>query len=484
MKNDLRTRVFLRTERRTYYYVLKTAALALLSAAAAILPFVISGHGVLTLRDDFNYQQLAFSILCGDFIKHGNFGWSWVTDLGSSVIGSYSFYNLASPFALLTAWLPAAAIPYAAAPVLILKYCTAAVLAFLFIKRFVGNPDAAVFGALLYAFCGFQTVNLIFPFHDVTALFPLLLIGLEELVINRRRGVFALSVALSCMLNYYFFFGQIVFLVIYFAFRFIIGETSSLHPAACETKKPETLSRKIIRRLVNAAHCIAEGLLGIGIAGVIFIPSVLSVLQNPRIGSSVSEIIFDWTRYFTILQGYFLPADVMGSQGYFLEKACTSCSLCLPFIAMSFVFAYMLKNKKKPLTLFAVSIIIISCIPILNSMFSMFNSQYYARWFYMAALIFALISSIALSEAAAAEICRAESSDRKKDLFHKKYLIRGSAANLICVVITIFAEAALILIFKITGHPYLEKINIGTAYAVSSADTACTTFRQNNTKPE
>lgn len=29
-----------------------------------------------------------------------------------------------------------------------------------------------------------------------------------------------------------------------------------------------------------------------------------------------------------------------------------------------------------------------------------------------------------------------------------------------------------------------NKINIGTAYAVSSADTACTTFRQNNTKPE
>ena len=49
----------------------------------------------------------------------------------------------------------------------------------------------ASIGGLLYAFSGFQLFNIFFNhFQDVTAFFPLLLIAMEELVSQNRRGVF------------------------------------------------------------------------------------------------------------------------------------------------------------------------------------------------------------------------------------------------------------------------------------------------------
>ena len=428
----------------TKKYAFKAAALAFLAAAVSLLPFVIAGGGALLLSDDFNYQQVVFNILCGNSLKNGNFAWSWYTDLGSSVIGSYSFYNLASPFSLFTAFLPAAAVPYATAFVLAVKYCVAALTAFFYIKRFVKNPDTAVFGSFLYAFSGFQTMNLLFPFHDVTALFPLMLIAVEKIADNprRSRGLLAFASALMCAVNYYFFFGQIVFLVIYFIFRFI---------------------RKGKENIKRAAHlalcCCFEGLLGVGIAGIVFVPSALSVLQNPRLVSSVSEVLFHWSRYFTIAQSCFLPGDVMGSQSYFLEKACTSCAVCLPLVAMSFVFAYVIKNQKRSLTVFMASLAVIACVPLFNSAFSMFNAHYYARWFYMSALIFALASAIA--------------TDKSLEEGSQKNLVIGTAVNTVITLLIVAAEFLLIAFFTVTEHPYLEKINITVTALYAIFALAC-----------
>ena len=175
-------------------YIIRVLLLSLITAALSIVPFVIANGGLFTLRDDFDYQQTVFSMFCNDAVKSGELGWSWYTDLGSSFIGSYSFYNLGSPFMWLSFVLPAAAIPYAMGLFIILKYCVAAVLSYIYISRFVNNKNYAVMGAMMYAFCGFQTMNLMFPFHDVTALFPLLLIGVEELVEKRRFGVLTFAI--------------------------------------------------------------------------------------------------------------------------------------------------------------------------------------------------------------------------------------------------------------------------------------------------
>ena len=77
---------------------------------------------------------------------------------------------------------------------------------YFYIRRFVRTDEYAIIGSLCYAFSGFATYNIFFNhFHEAMVFFPLLLIGVEELVQNRRRGVFALAVAVNCIVNYWFF---------------------------------------------------------------------------------------------------------------------------------------------------------------------------------------------------------------------------------------------------------------------------------------
>ena len=52
-------------------------------------------------------------------------------------------------------------------------------------------------------------------FHEVVVFFTLLFISLEKLVTNKRRGVFALMVALNAVVNYWLFIREVVFVVFY-----------------------------------------------------------------------------------------------------------------------------------------------------------------------------------------------------------------------------------------------------------------------------
>ena len=112
---------------------------------------------------------------------------------------------------------PASWAPYLMAPIYILKFVTAAVFSFAYLKRFVKNQHYAVIGALVYAFSGFGLYNIFFnQFHEVIAFFPLLLIGMEELIQNDRKGFFAIAVFTNACMNNFMFAGQVVFCIIYF----------------------------------------------------------------------------------------------------------------------------------------------------------------------------------------------------------------------------------------------------------------------------
>ena len=70
---------------------------------------------------------------------------------------------------------------------------------------------------ILYAFSGYNLYSIFYnSFIDVTAIFPYLLAQLDDAVIDGKRGQFPLWVALSLLVNYYFFVGEVVFLLIYF----------------------------------------------------------------------------------------------------------------------------------------------------------------------------------------------------------------------------------------------------------------------------
>lgn len=362
----------------------KAFLIALITASIIFIPVMIWDKGYFFFFGDFNVQQIPFYKLAHEAVKSGDIFWNWYTDLGANFMGSYSFYLLGSPFFWLTLPFPTEFVPHLMAPLLILKHACAALTGTLYLKRFVKSRDFAVIGGLLYAFSGYAVYNIFFNhFHEAIVFFPLLLVGIEELVSNNRRGVFALSVAINAIANYWFFIGEVVFVLIYFVFR---------------TLSPDW--RMTVKKFFWVAF---EAVLGMLLAMFLFLPSVLAIMGNPRTGAS--ELLNGWNfwlywhnqLYPAIVSSAFFPPDLPSRPNLFPDRGAkwASLSAWLPLFSMAGVIAY-LQSKRDWLRKILLACFLIALVPGLNSMFVMFNNSYYARWFYMPILLMALATVISL----------------------------------------------------------------------------------------
>ena len=378
-----------------FFYYKRVLLYSLIIAVAITVPFVLvelikTGRPVFLYYGDYNAQQICFYEHCVDMVRSGNFGWDWYTDLGSNFIGSYSYYMLGSPFFWFMCLFPSSWAPYLMAPVFILKYITAALIAYAYIKRFVKRQNYAVIGALLYAFCGFQIYNTFFnQFHEVVAFFPLLLLGMEELVQNNRRGLFAFAVAINAMCNYFMFAGQVVFCILYFLFR---------------------LPQKSFRITAGKFFALLfEAVIGVMIAAVIILPGALALTGNPRLARSYSgwDMLFFrknkelyWQRYGHLLSTLFFPPDIPSRVNFFYGHTERWASIAgyIPLFGMSGVFAFFASKKRTWLKLLIIFLLACLFIPLLNSMFFLFNSTYYARWMYMLVLMMIIGTVVMLDD--------------------------------------------------------------------------------------
>ncbi|MBC8546605.1 YfhO family protein [Clostridiaceae bacterium NSJ-31] len=357
---------------------------ALATAAAFFLPFVIYNRGLFVYIGDFNCQQIPFYKLAHEAVRSGDIFWNWYTDLGANFIGSYSFYLLFSPFFWLTLLFPTAAVPYLMAPLLVLKTACAALTSYFYIQRFVRDKNYAVIGALLYAFSGFTAYNIFFNhFHEVIVFFPLMLIGLEELLVNDRKGAFAVTVAINAMVNYWFFVGEVVFVILYYFVR-------------CTGLKGG------FKKILWVAF---EGLLGVLISAFALLPSALAVMGNPRT-TFPENLLSGWQfwlytheqRQPGIVASFFFPPDTPSRPNMFPDHGAkwASLSAWLPLFSMSGVLAYLISVRKNWLRKLLIACFVVAMVPGLNSLFVGLNHSYYTRWFYMLILLMALATAATL----------------------------------------------------------------------------------------
>ncbi len=363
-------------------YTLIVFAAGLLVAAASYVPYIIYHKGLFLYYGDFNVQQIPFYQLVHEAIRSGDIWWSWKTDLGANFIGSYSFYNLFSPFFWLTIPFPTAWLPYLMAPLLILKHACAGVTAFWYLRRFVRDTPCAAFCSLLYAFSGYTVYNIFFNhFHEVIVFFPLLLIGLEKAMMDNKRGWFALSIALNAVVNYWFFIGEVVFVVVYFFVRLTSPQW-----------------HLTLRKFLSLA---AEVLLGMGLAMFAFLPAVLAIMGNPR---TTADTLLSGTnlwyysnpqRYLGILHSLFFAPDPPALNNLFPDHGATWASLSayLPVVGAVGAMAYWFTAKKDWLKKILGVSAILALVPLGNHLFVLLNYSYYARWYYMPTLMLVLATA-------------------------------------------------------------------------------------------
>ena len=357
----------------------KAFLLGLITAFCLFIPYLVVDKGFFLYAGDFNSQQIPFYMYMNQMVKSGSLDWGWAIDLGSSVVNSYSFYLLGSPFFWLSCLFPYKAIPYVMPYLLILKFAVGNLGAFGYLRRYAKNDNFAMIGALMYTFCGFSIYNIFFNhFIESVVFFPYLLWALDEFMYNRRKGVFPLIVGLNLVNNYFFFIGQVVFLFIYFV---------------C---KVWTKEYKVTKK--DFLTLAFESLTGCFMGIILFIPSAVSVMENPRVSSTLSGFgIWMYSsvqQYFAILASALLPPDVPYIPSLFTDGAIkwTSMSAFVALGGIFGLFVFKKYNNRSSFYKIFVASVICAFVPVLNSMFYAFNSSYYARWFYMPVLMLAAMN--------------------------------------------------------------------------------------------
>lgn len=379
----------------------KYCLIAFLAGAAVFLlcslPYAAQNGFIFYFYGDFEVQQIPFlvylrRVLGGMTIPQYDFN----AGLGMDFLDAYSFYDLFSPFTLITLLIPKNAVVYAVPFLIALKLGVCSLNGYLYASRFCKDPCYAVIAAMLYTFSGYQMTNFVFHYMDGIAFFPLLLYSLEAAVTEKRRGLFGIAVALCALTNYYLFVIEVIFVVLYFLVR---------------------LTDSSFRIGAKDFFCLGfEALAGTAAAGIVLVPAVVCILGSPRLGETYSaenivQALFYETpwRYARILQSMFSIPDTQGYTNIFPDfrgeypegSRWSSQAMYIPLFGMSGVIAYAFTHKKSWQKKLIALCCVIAFIPILNSIFSLGRTTYYARWMFAPVLIMSLMTALALENGSA-----------------------------------------------------------------------------------
>ena len=103
----------------------------------------------------------------------------------------------------------------------------------------------------------------------------------------------------------------------------------------------------------------------------------------------MSQLTFDWPNYLQMLRALFFPAENMFNFSAVVHDNWYSIAAYLPLAGVCLVLAYLLRWKWDWLHVLLVGLFLVAASPVSNSLFVMFTSEPYRRWYYM--MVFLLV---------------------------------------------------------------------------------------------
>lgn len=214
--------VWLKNLNSMFYYFLFLVLLGVLFFATSL--FI--NYFTTPFTGDYTSQQFAFYTNGYDdwwhFFKTGEFVlYDTNTFLGADNIGSNSFYYLFDPFFLPILLVPRQLIPQGMAILTIFKIAASGMTFFLYLRYMGASRRASKITGIAYAFSGWMTWYLWFNhFTEVAIVFPLILLGIEKVLREKKPWVLAASICLMGFVNYFFCICFVMCAFLYAMFRY------------------------------------------------------------------------------------------------------------------------------------------------------------------------------------------------------------------------------------------------------------------------
>ncbi|QQK07165.1 YfhO family protein [Miniphocaeibacter halophilus] len=189
-----------------------------------LIIFIVSrfypfGNNQILVIDAYHQYYHFMLELRGKILKGESIFFSWHLGLGTDFISLMAYY-CTSPLNLLTILVPESMLSIFFALLIAIKVGIAAVTFSVYLKSIYQQEDySLVIFSLLYSLCGFIAGyywNIMWI--DVFALFPLVILGLKNIIIKNKFKIYIISIALCFFTNYYMSIFVSIFAVIFYVF--------------------------------------------------------------------------------------------------------------------------------------------------------------------------------------------------------------------------------------------------------------------------
>lgn len=370
-------------EQRKYCYGIYTL-MFLLMCIAAFLPFFTEGKSFVWGAGVEDGLSQHFSALAyygealREFFRNLLAGhpklvmWDMSLGYGADILSTLNYYAIGDPLNLLYGFVSPKNTETMYDFMILLRMYLAGITFIMYARKMKKRSYGTVIGALVYVFSGFCfRLGLRHPFFiNPMIYFPLLCLGIEKIYQRERPYVFIFAVCVSAMSNYYFLYMLTIFAVIYAWIRFY---------KYTEENKMKNFFLTILKFGIYYT-------LGIAMAAVILLPSVIGFLGNGRYGNGVdwkSLIVYPGKYYLMFIEN-FIGYGNMGSNtnaGY------------LPIVGIVVLFTlFSQRMKHKKYRAAFIASIIALILPIFGYAFNGFS---YAnnRWAFALSFIVALLTA-------------------------------------------------------------------------------------------
>lgn len=370
-------------EQRKYCYGVYTL-MFLLMCIGAFLPFFTEGKSFVWGAGVEDGLSQHFSALAyygealREFFRNLLAGhpklvmWDMSLGYGADILSTLNYYAIGDPLNLLYGFVSPKNTETMYNFMIVLRMYLAGITFIMYARKMKKRSYGTVIGALVYVFSGFCfRLGLRHPFFiNPMIYFPLLCLGIEKIYQRERPYVFIFAVCVSAMSNYYFLYMLTIFAVIYAWIRFY---------KYTEENKMKNFFLTILKFGMYYT-------LGIAMAAVILLPSVIGFLGNGRYGNGAdwkSLIVYPGKYYLLFIEN-FIGYGNMGSNtnaGY------------LPIVGIVVLFTlFSQRMKHKKYRAAFIASIIALILPIFGYAFNGFS---YAnnRWAFALSFIVALLTA-------------------------------------------------------------------------------------------
>lgn len=411
-----------KSNRRLRYFLAYTI-LYLILAGLLILFFKLQNRSLVYHADAWR-QHLRALAYYGKWLR-GNLwhlvhdhslttqAWSFGLGYGSDVLTTLHYYCIGEPLTALTVFVPEWFTTYYFEFLILLRPYLAGLSFSAYAEYMIGRkqihgtgsctttssgPFPILCGALCYVFSGTVLyLGMLHPFFVTPMIYlPLLLLGVEKVLLERKPRIFLVTVWLAALSNFYFFYMLALMTAVYALVRVIArtrGEQAIRNAGAGTAEDGQTHRRncaswipEAIRRLLQLLGYAATGTMA---AGAVLIPILVQFQSDPRNATSYGLPLFYEKEYYS---------ELLKNAVTFINHPLYDTELCLSVVCIAAVITLFFLRGHGQLKLAVIGAAVMLCLPaagyVMNGGAYVIN-----RWTFAVEFLFAFVLTVVWSDA-------------------------------------------------------------------------------------